>query len=148
MIQRMFIVCVVCVLVSVGGTATGDLPGADPQHQDSPVFLVFVTVGPATGTMYIPPADPPSRPYRANAVVRWSYEEGERQISLASDEFYAGETTKKTADVGSYAAVMSAEVDRRGEQATVFIDVFRNDDGVQVLGQRFYCVLPASQILP
>jgi len=145
--QRLLIVCVVCVLASVGGAAIDDLSGAEPIHQDNPVFLVVVGVGPATGTMYIPPADPPSRPYRATAVVRWSHEEAERQVSLVSDEFYAGESTKKTAELGPYRAEMSVEVDRRGERAKVFVDVYRNDDGAQVLGQRFLSALPASQIL-
>lgn len=146
--QRILIVCALCILVLVGATATGDLSGADPQHQDDPVFLVVVNVGPATGAMYIPPADPPSRPYRANAVVRWRHEKAEHQTRLASGEFYAGDELKKNSDLDPYEVVMSVEVDRRGEQATVFIDVFRNDDGAQVLGQRFFCALPASQILP
>ena len=96
--HRLLIVCVVCVLVSVGGTATVDLSGAEPQHQAIPSsWCSWASVRQPVRCTFPPPIHGRVRTGRM-LLFGGQTRRASVEISIASDDFYAGESTKKTAE--------------------------------------------------
>ena len=125
-------------VVSIAGSDGGDGPRA------APAFSVDVVVGPTTGAMHIPPADAPSRPYRAMLRVRLNPDG--KGINLRTRVLYAGERVSETGSFDRYRVEFGVEIDHSGESAEVLVEI-TSDDGSQVLSQRFVAHLPASQLV-
>ena len=141
------------VAATVGAVLiSGFVFGSDQTTTDPlivpPSFLVEVAVGPATGPMKIPPANPPSKPYAAYVRVHdstvgsfWSMHRG---------AMYVGDRAEEQGDYGPYRITCSVWIDERGETAQVEV-VSRRADGaepVQAYVQRFTIHLPPSQMIP
>lgn len=149
--KRALLVLAACCVAGTALVAHGQREGENDQPVVLPSFSFDIVVGPATGAIHIPPADPPSKPYQAFVTVQesWVYEgrlkssTGRRFISSA---VYAGGKEAVSGSLGSFEMNMTVEIDSEGERAEVAVDVVREEDDLVVASHRFVAHLPASQL--
>ena len=113
-----------------------------------PTFSVEVMVGPMTGSMKIPPANPRSNPYSAFSRIQ----DGEigGLWSFPRRTMYAGDSVEEKGTYGPYRITCTVTIDEGGELAAVQIEYVRVDSTEPIRAgiQRFAAHLPRSQMFP
>lgn len=143
-----FMVAVAAAIVSVSGHVCGSDETDEVVIFDPSSFEVEIVVGPATGPIYVPPANPPSLPYEASVRIRDIL--GRWMRMLPRFTMYAGETVDEQVTFGPYHLTFSVTIDESGEAATVDLNTVQMDGEkkVRTMTQKFTVHLPPSQILP
>jgi hypothetical protein len=150
--RGLLVVASLGVVAGFAWLAHGQGEGENEQAIALPSFSFDIVVGPASGTIHIPPSNPSSKPYQAIVEVREmsvfeSRLEGRSGHSLRSNAIYAGGKDTVSGSLGSFGMHMAVEIDPEGERAEVAVGIVREEDGLTVAHHRFVAHLPESQRL-